>query len=293
MSRLNILTQAKSFCLLAFIPALLCGCIILPLHSSAPEPFSDSKKDFAIAGQTTKTMVIEKLGKPLTTRLGERIYVYAAGQKDWEWGGVVLIPGGLIAGSTPTYKTHLLIFEFGKDEIVTAVCYFCGDAGEIQNGFYIVNSGSYTAVNLRNKSSPGLLAMDAEKTWFFRPRDFILCAPKEMDKQAKTYLVPSNKAVIYYYKKFSTNVEVALDGELSGDPGNDGFLMWIVNPGDHTVNCPWRMGRLTLSCFPGEKYYLEHKDENGKIRLENELVGEKELRKRNLVVERLNALDFD
>jgi hypothetical protein len=95
------------------LSTVLYGCpFILPLHHPGSEPFPVYKKDFAIVGYTTKDRVVEKLGTPSTSRLSERIYIYAGGQKDWNWVGGVLLPlsGGYIAASTPTYKTHLLIF---------------------------------------------------------------------------------------------------------------------------------------------------------------------------------------
>jgi hypothetical protein len=84
---------------------------------------------------------------------------------------------------------------------------------------------------------------------------------------------------------------VAVDDNLSGDPGSDGFLMWVVDPGDHTVICLWGMGRLTITCCAGEKYYLEHNNEM--IRIVDKPIGEEEISKRNLVIERLKALDSD
>jgi hypothetical protein len=197
----------------------------------------------------------------------------------------------------PTYKTHLLIFEFDKNDVVSAIHTFSGDSGELESGFYVVNSGGYSVFNkVDTKLWPqqNLLSganVGVDRGWHFSIRNFILRAPKHMDKQSKQFVPPQNKAVIYYYKKISDNFEVELDGDLSGDPGSDGFLMWVVDPGDHTVICPWCVGRLTMTCCAGEKYYLEHTNEM--IRIVDKPIGEEEISKRNLVIERLNALDFD
>jgi hypothetical protein len=283
------------------LSTVLYGCIILPLHNPDPLPFSADKNDLAIVGYTTKDKVVLKWGKPSTSRLGERMYIYARGQKDWVWFGGVLLPtyGGILGGAStmPTYKTHVLIFEFDKNDVVTAIHTFSGDSGELESGLHVVNSGGYSVFNkVDTKLLPKHdlvkgVSVGVDRGWHFSSRDFILRAPKNMDKQAKTYDVPPNKAVIYYYKKFTDNVEVALDDNLSGDPGSDGFLMWVVDPGDHTVLCPWNIGRLTIHCYAGEKYYLEHKNEM--IRIEDKLIGEEEISKRKLVIERLNAFDFD
>jgi hypothetical protein len=286
--------------LLIILSTVLYGCpFILPVHKPGSEPFPVYKKDFAIVGYTTKERVVEKLGNPSTSRLNDRIYVYAGGQRDWVWFGGILLPtyGGILGGAStiPTYKTHLLLFEFDKNDVVAAIHTFSGDSGELESGFYVVNSGAYTAFNkLDTKSHRDLVtgvSVDVDRGWDFSPRDFILRAPKKMDKQAKTYDVPPNKVVIYYYKNFSDKVEVALDDNLSGDPGSDGFLMWVVDPGDHTVICPWCVGRLTLTCCAGEKYYLEHKSDI--IRVEDKSIGEEEISKRSLVIDRLNTFDFD
>jgi hypothetical protein len=287
--------------LLMILSTVLYGCpFILPVHKPGSEPFPVYKKDFAIVGYTTKDRVVEKLGNPSTSRLGERMYIYAGGQKDWDWvGGVLVLYYGaaFFGGSMPTYKTHLLLFEFDKNDVVAAIHTFSGDSGELESGFYVVNSGRYSVFN---KVDPKLLprndlvsgvSVGVDRGWHFSIRNFILRAPKHMDRQSKQFVPPPNKAVIYYYKKFSDNVEVALDDDLSGDPGSDGFLMWVVDPGDHTVICPWCVGSLTLTCCAGEKYYLEHKSDM--IRVEDKSIGEEEISKRSLVIDRLNTFDFD
>jgi hypothetical protein len=285
--------------LLIILSTVLYGCpFILPVHKPDPLPFSADKNDLAIVGYTTKDKVVLRWGKPSTSRLNERMYIYARGQKDWVWVGGVLIlyygAAGLV-GSMPTYKTHFLIFEFDKNDIVTSIHTVSGDSGEIESGYYVVSSGAYTAYNkLDSKFVRDLgtgVSVSVDRGWHFSPRDFILRAPKHMDKQSKQFVPPPNKAVIYYYKKISDNFEVELDGDLSGDPGSDGFLMWVVDPGDHTVICPWCVGRLTMTYCAGEKYYLEHTNEM--IRIVDKPIGEEEISKRNLVIERLNALDFD
>lgn len=286
------------------LSTVLYGCpFILPTHSPGGDPFPIDKRKFAIVGYTTKDRVIEKLGNPSTTRLGERMYIYAGGQRDRVWVGGILIPapGGLggVAGNMPFYKTHLLIFEFDKNDVVTAVKEFCGDSGEIESDLYVVNSGGYSVFAqpasgriLSGGVEQGLgVGVNANREWRFSDKSLILYAPKNMDKEAKQFAVPPNKSVIYFYKKFSDNVETSLDDNLSVDPGSNGFLMWVVDPGDHAVICPWNIGRVTIHCYAGERYYLEHKSDM--IRVEDKSIGEEEISKRSLVIDRLNTFDFD
>jgi hypothetical protein len=285
--------------LLMILSTVLYGCpFILPVHKPGGDPFPFDKRGFAIVGYTTKDRVIEKLGNPSTSRLGERMYIYAGGQRDRVWVGGVLVlfyGAGFLGGAMPTYKTHLVIFEFDKNDVVTAAHQFCGDEGEIESGLYIVNSGGYSV--FANKwdaiADKDSLGVRANRDWYFSAKSLIIRAPKNIDKQAKQFVVPPNKSVIYYYKKYSDNVEASLDGYLSVDPGSDGFLMWVVDSGEHTIKCPYAQNikGLTMHCYEGERYYLEHKTEM--IRVEDKSIGEEEISKRNLVIDRLNTFDID
>jgi hypothetical protein len=288
--------------LLMILSTVLYGCPFnLPVHKPSGDPFPFDKKGFAIVGYTTKDRVIEKLGNPSTSRLGERMFIYAGGQRDKVWvGGVLLLfyGGGFLGGAMPTYKTHLVIFEFDVNDVVTAVHQFYGDEGEIESGLYIVNSGGYSvfANKWDTKFEKGLIdgvGVEANRDWYFSAKSLIIRATKNMGKQAKQFVVPPNKSVIYYYKKYSNNVEASLDNNLSVDPGSDGFLMWVVDPGEHTIKCPYAQNikGLTMHCYDGERYYLEHKTEM--IRVEDKSIGEEEISKRSLVIDRLTTFDFD
>jgi len=279
---------------------LLNGCLALPLPLPyrSDDPFPDEKVSFIVPGTTTKATVKEKLGIPSANRLGDRIFVYPAGQRDWLWYCPVAIGDGYQGAFThytmPTYLTHLLIIEFDKDDVVTAAQEFCGDSGELESGLYVVNAGSFiTPIHVshpqRNSFTPG----EFTRSWIFSDERLILRASHVMDKQAKEFNVPQNKSVIYYYKNFSENVEATLDDTLSVDPESDGFLMWVVDPGEHRINTTHNFywDALTIHCYPGEKYYIG--SYKGILKEEDKAIAEKEISERKLVIDRLDTFNFD
>ena len=258
------------------------GCLVLPVPYRSDDPFPDEKMSFLIPGTTTKTTVKEKLGNPWAHRFGEKIYVYAGGQRDWMWlwGVWAGYTGGV--GAVPTYSTHLLIIEFDKKDVVSAAQEFSGDSGDIKSGLYIINSGGYThAIDLQNR------------VWSFSDERLILGASKFMEKQARQYHCPINKSVIFYYKNFSHILELKLDSILSVDPGSDGFLVWIVDPGSHTISTAHdhHPEKLIIRCNPGESYYVEHRE--GMIIEVNKSNAEKEIAKRRLIIDRLVNFDVE
>jgi len=285
---LRLIKALLHLALLLILLTFFYGCI-LPIPWRSDDPFTDEKKSFSIPGTTTKATVNEKLGHPSASRLGERIYIYAGGQRDYVWlwfVGAGLTSGG---GGVPTYMTHLLIIEFDKKDVVTASQEFLGEPGKLESGLYVVRSGGETR-------SAGIVSdlKGENRYWFFSDPRFILGGSRIMDKQAKQFIVPSNKSAIYYYKNFSEIYEAKLDGRLSVDSGVDGFLLWLVDPGNHTISTVIEVANseiLTLHCSPGQTYYVEHR--KGIMREEDKSIAEKEISKRKLVVDRLDTFNFE
>ena len=194
----------------------------------------------------------------------------------------------------PTYLTHLLIIEFDKNDVVTAVQEFCGDSGELESGLYVVNAGGFiTPIQARNNQWNSLTPNEITRSWIFSDERLILRASHVMDKQAKQLTVPPNKSAIYFYKNFSDISEAKLDYNLSVDSGSDGFLLWIVDPGEHTIGVTYALNSeiLNLLCYPGETYYVEHR--KGIMREEDKSIAEKEILKRKLVIDRLDTFNFE
>jgi len=256
------------------------GCLALPVPYRSEDPFPDKNISFIIPEITNKNTVKEKLGTPQAYRFGEKIYIYAGGQQDWVW--LWVVGGGYSAtgGAIPTYMNHLLIVEFNEDDVVTAVQEFCGDTGKLESGLYIVSNGGH---------GKGLTA----KKWSFQDERLIILASETMDKQAKQFFVSLEKATVFYYKKFSHNLEAKLDNQVSVDPGSDGYLLWIVDPGDHTISASHghHPENLTIRCDPGTTYYVEHRE--GLLREEHKTIGEKEIAKRRLVCDRIDPFNFN
>jgi hypothetical protein len=257
------------------------GCLILPIPMRDDDPFPDEKKSFIIPGSTRKITVTEKLGNPSARRLGERIYIYAHAQGDLGL-GIISLPfpfkdGGFAGAGHITYIKNFLIIEFDKNDIVTTVKHLSGDSGKQESGLYVMRNG-----------------VDRSKgEWFFSDVHFILGGSQIMDEQAKQYLVSSNKSAIYYYKSHSRFYEAKLDGRLSVDPGGDGFLLWVVDPGDHTISTVIEVPNseiLTIQCYPGEIYYVKHSE--GIIKEEQRSIALKEISRRRLVIDRLETFDF-
>lgn len=268
---------------------IIYGCIILPVPTSilpdadSVTPFIHQVNSLIIPGSTTKMQVVSILGDPSARRFGERIYIYAAGQKDWLWAGFIVLPPVAVvpAYGYPTYLTHLLIIEFDKDDIVTAFQEICKDSGKLESGLYVVNSGGYITSHTKDRK------------WRFADKQLVILASETMDKKAREFAVPQNKSVIYYYKKFSDNIEATLDDNLSVDPESDGFLMWLVDPGEHRINTTHNFywNALTMHCYPGEKYYIGNY--KGTLKEEDKAIAEKEISERKLVIDRLDTFNFD
>jgi len=257
------------------------GCLVVPVPNRSQDPFPDGKISPIIPGKTTKDTVKEKLGLPSSNLLDGRIFIYATEQKDWLLYGMILLPiiGPRFTETTPTFVTNLLIIEFDKNDIVTTVEKFCGDSGELKSGMYIVNSGDEYRREKRD--------------WRFSDEELILRASDIIDKKAKQIEVPANKSVIYYYKYFSDSSEAQLDYNQSVNPGIDGFLIWVVDPGEHTISVTYALNSeiLKIRCYPGEKYYVERS--KGIMRENQKSVGEKEIAKRRLIIDRLATFDLD
>jgi hypothetical protein len=282
---------------------LINGCLVLPIPYRSDDPFPDEKMSFIVPGTTTKGTVKEKLGTPSAYRLGERIYLYAGGQRDWLWYGGILIGGPYYATYEhcvmPTYLTHLLIIEFDKNDVVTAAQEFCGDSGELESGLYVINAGGYCTPITTPHSNPHSKSFffsgpkEVIRNWLFSDKQLILRASHVMEKQAKQFTVPPNKSAIYFYNNFSDISEATLDDNLSVDSRSDGFLLWVVDPGEHRINTTHNFywDALTIHCYPGEKYYIENC--KGTLREEDKAIAENEISERKLVIDRLDTFNFD
>jgi hypothetical protein len=302
MPKSKIIMMMKSLLLINFILCVLIstyGCIVLPIPYSSDDPFPDEKISFISLGTTSKNKIIEELSQPSTSRLGGTIFIYASGQRDWLWYGAYAIGAGYqgTAGHMvmPTYLTHLLIIEFDKNDIVTAAQEFVGDFGKLESGLYVENAGGYCTPiqNPYSKKGSNFFApSEIIRNWQFSDTQFILRASDVMDKQAKQFSAPLNKSVIYYYKKFSDSLNSKLDNILSVNSGSTGFLMWVVDPGDHVIRTSDSVHpeSLTIRCKPGMIYYVEHRE--GLLREEHKSLGEKEVASRKLVCDRFDPFDF-
>jgi hypothetical protein len=67
-----------------------------------------------------------------------------------------------------------------------------------------------------------------------------ILASMEPEQRASMFLVPQDKAVIYFYREKSgmdpVSVTLTLNGESIGEPGERGFLYREVVPGEYTVS---------------------------------------------------------
>jgi hypothetical protein len=254
-----------------------CAIVAVPMPNRSNDPYPEDKLSIIVPQRATRSLVEEIFGEPSVCRLGTRIYIYAAGQRDWTWYGFAGVYNTGDFFSHSTYLTHLLIIEFDKNDIVSTIQEFCGESGEIEDGLYVQNSGS-----TRNGG-----------VWGFSERQLILHARPISDKKAKRFIAPINKSVIYYYKNFSDICKPTLDSDLSTDSGRDGFLAWVVEPGEHTIGIyeASYSESLIIHCYPGETYFVGHS--KGSLKLEQRSIGENEILKRKLVIDRLDAVDLD
>jgi hypothetical protein len=287
---IQIMRKLKSvlwLSLLIIIQMNLVGCLIVavPIHSPGNDPFPEEKYSFIIPGSTDKSTIKKNLFDPWAHRLGGKIFIYAAGQLDSKLVGLFAARGYGKTFEVPrTYFTHLLIIEFDKNDVVSAVEKFSGDAGELKSGLYVVKTGGYA-----EPLSPSFLE---PRRWHFSRSQLILRASQIVDEQAKQFNVPHNKSAIYYYKNFSDELWIVIDNTLSVDPGSDGFLLWLVSPGDHTISTRYgglNPEKLTIRCNPGEVYYVEHS--KGVLREEQKFIAEKEILKRKLILDEFDIFE--
>ncbi len=83
----------------------------------------------------------------------------------------------------------------------------------------------------------------------------------EADRQAKEFVVASDKSNIYLYRNEmfggAIAMPVSLDGQMAGRTGPKTFYLWEVEPGRHeVVSHTENEARLRLVTEPGKNYFI-------------------------------------
>jgi hypothetical protein len=86
-------------------------------------------------------------------------------------------------------------------------------------------------------------------------------ATLEPEQRASMFLVPADRAVIYFYREKSrmdpVPMTLALNGERIGEPGERGFLYREVVPGEYTVSLSGTdTDSVTLKVEAGRTYFV-------------------------------------
>ncbi|TCK07402.1 DUF2846 domain-containing protein [Marinobacterium mangrovicola] len=83
----------------------------------------------------------------------------------------------------------------------------------------------------------------------------------EADRQAKEFMVASDKSNIYLYRNEmfggAIAMPVSLDGKMAGRTGPETYFLWEVEPGAHEViSHTENEARLRLTTEAGKNYFI-------------------------------------
>jgi hypothetical protein len=291
--------------LVALLQINLVGCVIVPIPTTPEKaPFGDDLISSIKTGITTKETVKDVLGEPNATRQNDSVYVYANAQKIGRI--IAAIPFGTGFYGAPDWnKDHLLIIQFTNGGIVKEVNHIVGTGSQTKDGIYVADTG------LRGKGHK-LFEEDPAHPPF--DRLLLLYAPRNLDERAKEFLVPPKKSVIYLFRRhwrfFNPREQtisgyVCLDNTVLGDcgglsAGHEGYYYWVVDPGVHIlegtpINPPRQYvdaRHLSIDCQEGRAYFVEQTWEEDKVFTElDKDRGQKEIRKRRLILDRFNPFE--
>lgn len=232
--------------LLAF---LLNACVVIPIHVGEEPPFESDIPDLVV-GQTTRSEVIEILGRPAASYHNGKDWVYTASQISWELWGISLST----AGKDPIGDQKFLALTFDGNDVLASKRLEVGEP----------EPGNCTGIGFCHDGEGHVMRF----------------ATNNANLQAKSFVVPEEKCGVYVFG-YGLNHRVDLDGVHMGFAFvSKVYFFWNLDPGKHEISVHPKPASTQFNCHDGELIFVNVKARFGTGNTTLELVSENEGRKR-------------